>query len=72
MKLRELAELPVDQLQIKLTEMQNDLAELRFGRASQPLDNPLRLRILRRDIAKAMTLLKEYEVGRRIAPAVKS
>lgn len=70
MKLREFKELPLDQLETKLTEMQNDLAELKFSRASQPLDNPLRLRNLRRDIAKAKTLLQEYKSGRRTAPAV--
>ncbi len=65
MKLHELAELQPDQLALKLAELKHDLAELKFGRAAQPLDNPLRLRILRRDIAKAETLLKEYAAGTR-------
>ena len=65
MKLHELAEMQPDQLGIKLAEMRHDLAELKFGRAAQPLDNPLRLRNLRRDIAKAETLLKEYIAGTR-------
>ena len=71
MKLWELGELPPKELAVKLTEMQNDLAELRFQRAAQPLDNPLRLRTLRRTIARAHTLLKEYEAGRRTPPSAK-
>ncbi|MDK9700211.1 MAG: 50S ribosomal protein L29 [bacterium] len=68
MKFRELAELPLKDLQLKLTEMRNDMAELRFNKATQPLDNPLRLRVLRRNVAQAETLVKEYLNGTRKAP----
>ncbi|MCX7835394.1 MAG: 50S ribosomal protein L29 [bacterium] len=68
MKLRDLTEMTIPQLKEKLAELQSDYAELRFQRVSQPLDNPLRLRVLRRDIARAKTLLKEYEMGKRKAP----
>lgn len=65
MKKHELMDLPPDQLATKLSEMRHDLAELKFSRTAQPLDNPLRLRSLRRDIARAETLLKEYARGQR-------
>ena len=71
MKLYEMAEMQPDQLAIKLTELRHDLAEIRFGRAAQPLDNPLRIRILRRDIARAETLLKEYAAGTRTPKAAR-
>lgn len=65
MKLRELKELTLVQLQERLQQLQSDFAELKFQRVSQPLDNPLRLRSIRKDIAKAKTLLKEYQMGKR-------
>ncbi|HET9275134.1 MAG TPA: 50S ribosomal protein L29 [Gemmatimonadales bacterium] len=56
---RELAELSVEELQQKLAEAREEGFRLRFRRATETLDNPMRLRALRRDIARMETVLRQ-------------
>ena len=58
-KARELRELPIDQLEHKLTEAREEEFRLRFRSATEAIDNPMRFRLLRREIARLETVLRE-------------
>lgn len=61
MKIKELRQLPTEELRIRLRDTQEELANLKFQHALRQLDNPLKIRMLRRDIARLKTLLRERE-----------
>ena len=62
MKVKELRELTVEQLENKLAELKNELFNLRFQLAINQLENPNRIPEVRHDIARVMTLLREKNV----------
>ncbi len=55
----ELRDLSSDELQAKAAELKKELFNLRVQQAMGQIENPMRLRILRKDIAKTKTVLKE-------------
>ena len=59
--LNDLKALGVDELQDRLTSTRKELLELRMKRAEQK--NPLKLRWVRRDIARILTLINEKRTG---------
>ncbi|MGB9893780.1 MAG: 50S ribosomal protein L29 [Candidatus Saccharicenans sp.] len=61
MKIRELKELSVDELNQKEVELKDQLFKLRFQKSLGQLDNPMKIRNIRRDIARIKTLLKEFQ-----------
>ena len=56
---KELRDLSSDELQTKAADLKKELFNLRFQQAMGQIENPMRLRTLRRDIAKTKTILKE-------------
>ena len=60
---QELREMAVDELKRKAGEMQRELLSARIQHAGQQLKNPLKLRHLRRDIARVLTLINEKTPG---------
>ncbi len=62
MKVKELRELSVEQLEKKLAELKSELFNLRFQLAINQLENPNRIPEVRHDIARVMTLLREKNV----------
>ena len=58
-EIRDLADADIEQ---KIEEAQEELFRLRFRSATQPLENPVLLRTLRRDIARMKTILREREL----------
>ena len=71
MKSREnLLSLSLDELNTKLSELQEEMKNLQLQKATHQLTNPLRIRIVRRDIARVKTLLSEYNKGIRKANIV--
>jgi large subunit ribosomal protein L29 len=62
MKTRELQELSVDDLKAKLAELAEERFRLRFRSATEAIENPMRFRHLRRDIARVQTLLRAREL----------
>ena len=56
---KELRDLSSDELQTKSVDLKKELFNLRFQQAMGQIENPMRLRTLRRDIAKTKTVLKE-------------
>ncbi len=63
MKIEEILEMTEKELKNKLEDLQEEMQNLRFQHATHQLDNPLRLRMMRKDIARIKTVLKEYELG---------
>jgi len=61
MKNEELRELHEGELQHRLEELRTELFNLRFQKAKNLLDRPDRLRIVRREIARINTIVKEKE-----------
>ena len=58
-RIGELRDLSTDELQTKVTDLTKEMFNLRFQQAMGQIENPMRLRLLRREIARAKTLLKE-------------
>lgn len=56
---RELRDLSTDELEAKAADLKKELFNLRVQQAMGQIENPMRLRMLRKDIAKAKTVLKE-------------
>ncbi|HHW71425.1 MAG TPA: 50S ribosomal protein L29 [Clostridiales bacterium] len=62
MKANELRELSNEELQDKLVELKGELFNLRFQSATGQLDNPMRIKEVRKDIARVHTILREREL----------
>jgi large subunit ribosomal protein L29 len=58
----ELRELSTEEVEQALTETKEELFNLRFQHATGQLENYRRLRQLRREVARAMTVLREREL----------
>lgn len=63
MKARELRELSIPELKEKLSQLREELFNLKFQKTIHKLENPMRIRQIRRDIARVLTLLKEKELN---------
>jgi large subunit ribosomal protein L29 len=59
MKATELREQSDDDLSSKLSELIEERFRLRFRSATEAIENPMRFRALRRDIARIRTVLRE-------------
>jgi large subunit ribosomal protein L29 len=59
MKIADIRSKTVDQLNDELAGLRKEQFNLRFQRASGQLENVSRVRVVRRDIAKIMTVLAE-------------
>jgi large subunit ribosomal protein L29 len=62
MRTGELRDLPVDELHARLDSSKEELFNLRFQLATGQLDNPMRIKEVRHDIARIMTVLTEREL----------
>lgn len=62
MKAREIRDLTTEELRQKVNELKQELFNLRFQLATNQMDNPMRLKEVRRSIARAKTILREREL----------
>jgi large subunit ribosomal protein L29 len=62
MKANEVREMTAAELQNKLTGLKEELFNLRFQVATGQLDNPMRIRDVRKNIARIMTVMREQEL----------
>ncbi len=62
MKLKEIKEMPVQQLQDQLLDLKKELFNLRFQHATNQLDNPMRIVEVKKTIARIKTVLRETEI----------
>jgi large subunit ribosomal protein L29 len=59
----EIREMSVEDLQAKIEELTRERFNLRFRSATESIENPMRFRSLRRDIARMQTILREKEAN---------
>ncbi len=69
MKSELIRDLAKEEIEQKLQDAQEDLFNLKLRKRVQKLDNPLRLRMVKRDIARLKTILHEHEKGIRALSA---
>jgi len=62
MKANEIREKSQLELQKEFTELKSELFKLRFQHATNQLDNPMKLKDVKRDIARVKTIMREREV----------
>ena len=56
---RDLRDLSSEELQAKAVDLKKELFNLRVQQAMGQIENPMRLRILRKEIARTKTVLRE-------------
>jgi len=63
MRAEEIRELSDADIRTRITEMEEERFRLRFRSATETLEDPLRLRTIRRDIARLKTIQRERELA---------
>lgn len=63
MKTSELRNKSIAELMQELQELKNELFKLRFQHATNQLDNPMKLKSVKKDIARVKTVIREMELG---------
>ena len=63
MKGKEIRELSPNELQARLDELKTELFNLRFQMATGQLDNPKQIKLVRKDIARVKTVIRERELN---------
>ena len=63
MKVNEIRDLNADEQVEKLKSLKEELFNLRFQHATGQLENPMRLREVKRSIARIKTIQREEELG---------
>ncbi len=64
MKAKDMRELSAAELNQKLADLKAELFNLRFQHAINQLENPMRLRDVKKDIARVQTLIRQGELGK--------
>jgi large subunit ribosomal protein L29 len=62
MKKEQMRELTREELLQRKSEIEEELFNLRIQKAGKELDNPLRLRVLKREMARVNTILREDQL----------
>ena len=62
MKVNELRELSTPELQEKLAASKQELFNLRFQKAVNKLENPMRIKDVKKTVARILTVIKEREL----------
>jgi large subunit ribosomal protein L29 len=62
-KANDIRNLSTVEIETQVNELKDELFNLRFQLATGQLDNPMRIREVRKDIARAKTILRERELG---------
>ncbi|MBK8250933.1 MAG: 50S ribosomal protein L29 [Gemmatimonadetes bacterium] len=63
MRAEEIREMSVADIGARIAEMQEEQFRLEFRAATEPLEDPLRLRAIRKDIARMQTVLRERQLA---------
>ena len=61
MKANEIRKMSAAELEGKLAELKKDLFMLRMQHATNQLDNPLQIAVVKKDIARIKTIIRENE-----------
>ncbi len=63
MKANKFRDLSKEELSNKLVDLKSELFNLRFQHATGQLDNPMKIKHVKRDIARVSTVIRERELG---------
>ena len=63
MKINKIREMSSPELEKELEELKSELFKLRFSLATSGLDNPMKIKEVKKDIAKIKTILREREIA---------
>ena len=63
MKINKIREMSSPDLEKELGELKSELFKLRFSLATNGLDNPMKIKEVRKDIAKINTVLTERKIA---------
>ena len=63
MKISELREMTVEELTQKREELEEELFNLRFQASTGQIENPIKMRSIRRDIARILTIFREMQLN---------
>jgi len=63
MKANEVRNMSQSELNTKLNDLKTELFNLRFQNATNQLDNPLRINLVKKDIARIKTILHEMDAS---------
>ena len=63
MKINKIREISSPELEKELGELKSELFKLRFSLATNGLDNPMKIKEVRKDIAKINTVLTERKLS---------
>jgi large subunit ribosomal protein L29 len=61
MKASDFRDLSTEELKKRLADERESLANLRFQLATSQIESPIKVRLVRRDIARLMTLIRQRE-----------
>lgn len=61
MKAKDFREMSAEELNTKLVDLKKELFNLRFQSAINQLENPMRIKAVKKDIARILTVLKESD-----------
>ena len=61
MKAVEIRELTLKELQERIDAEKSILVKMKLNHAISPLDNPMKIKVLRRNIARMMTVLRQKQ-----------
>jgi large subunit ribosomal protein L29 len=64
MRADEIREMGATDIQGRIHELEEERFRLEFRSATEPLEDPLRLRVIRRDIARLKTVLREQTLAK--------
>ncbi|MBA3671037.1 MAG: 50S ribosomal protein L29 [Gemmatimonadaceae bacterium] len=62
MRASDIRELSVEEVRSRIEQLEEERFRLNFRSATEPLEDPLRLRWIRKDIARLKTILREREL----------
>ena len=62
MRANDIRELSVEDMKARIAQLEEERFRLNFRSATEPLEDPLRLRWIRKDIARLKTILREREL----------
>ena len=63
MKINKIREMSSPELEKELDELKSELFKLRFSLATSGLDNPMKIKEVKKDIAKINTVLTERKIA---------
>lgn len=64
MELKKMRDMNAAELNTELSKMKKELFNLRFQHATGQLENPVKMRELKKDIARVKTIIREKELAK--------